>query len=214
MLVRRVWASVIAGVVVLGGVSLVAAPAASASPVTCPTVAIDGTVTPAPSPGVNWSGCNLSGADLNGADLSGADLNRADLSGADLSGADLTDTELSVIDLRDTDLTGADLSGAAMTDADLTGAFVTCDDDGILGTGISALGLTLPSGWALDGGTLTVPVAPCTTVSASPIPAWVQAYGRASADATCLEGWNPSWDLWPNDGKGGFVCQRSIPSLG
>lgn len=52
------------------------------------------------------------------------------------------------------------------------------------------------------------------TSSPAAIPAWVQAYGRASADAQCLEGWNPSWDLWPNAGKGGFVCQREIPSLG
>jgi len=48
----------------------------------------------------------------------------------------------------------------------------------------------------------------------TPIPAWVQAYGRASKDATCIDGWNPSWNLWPNDGKGGWVCTRSIPSLG
>ena len=48
---------------------------------------------------------------------------------------------------------------------------------------------------------------------APPIPAWVQAYGRA-ADAPCIEGWNASWDQWPNSGTGGFVCQRSIPSLG
>lgn len=46
------------------------------------------------------------------------------------------------------------------------------------------------------------------------IPAWVQAYGRASATDTCIAGWDPSWAQWPNNGTGGFVCQRSIPSLG
>jgi hypothetical protein len=51
-------------------------------------------------------------------------------------------------------------------------------------------------------------------VEASPIPPWLQAYGRASANATCLDGWNPSWHWWPNNGTGGFVCQREIPSLG
>ena len=64
---------------------------------------------------------------------------------------------------------------------------------------------------------------------AAPIPAWVQAYGRASADDDCPAGYNPtwaggpgadvvaytkSWQQWMNDGTGGWVCTRSIPSLG
>lgn len=50
--------------------------------------------------------------------------------------------------------------------------------------------------------------------SATPIPAWVQAYARASANDTCIEGWSPSWAQWPNGGTGGWVCTRNIPSLG
>jgi hypothetical protein len=53
-----------------------------------------------------------------------------------------------------------------------------------------------------------------TAPSTTTIPDWVQAYGRASATDSCLTGWNPSWAMWPNNGTGGFVCQRSIPSLG
>jgi len=64
---------------------------------------------------------------------------------------------------------------------------------------------------------------------AAPIPAWVQAYGRASADDDCPAGYNPewaggpsadvvayskSWQRWMNDGTGGWVCTRSVPSLG
>lgn len=47
-----------------------------------------------------------------------------------------------------------------------------------------------------------------------PIPEWVQAYGRASADATCEDGWGPSWQEWAQQVTGGWVCTRSIPSLG
>ncbi len=47
-----------------------------------------------------------------------------------------------------------------------------------------------------------------------PIPAWVQSYGRGSTEEICKSGWNPSWELWPHDGTGGWVCTREIPSLG
>lgn len=50
---------------------------------------------------------------------------------------------------------------------------------------------------------------------------WNQSVGRASADAPCptntpaetAAGWSkwaPSYAKWANDGKGGFVCDRSI----
>ena len=47
-----------------------------------------------------------------------------------------------------------------------------------------------------------------------PIPPWVQGYGRAAAVDPCLEGWTGSWEQWPHNGNGGWVCTRSIPSLG
>lgn len=50
--------------------------------------------------------------------------------------------------------------------------------------------------------------------SASPIPAWVQAYGRSGPDATCEDGWNPSWQSWAEPVTGGWVCTRSIPVYG
>jgi len=37
---------------------------------------------------------------------------------------------------------------------------------------------------------------------------WHQSYARASADAVCKDGWYPSWAQWPNDGTGGWVCNR------
>lgn len=48
---------------------------------------------------------------------------------------------------------------------------------------------------------------------ASPIPAWVQAYGR-DKDGTCEDGWDASWQSWAEPVTGGWVCTRSIPSLG
>lgn len=66
-------------------------------------------------------------------------------------------------------------------------------------------------------------------VSAAPASAdqvWTQSFERASADAPCTapadetpwqEGWveadkewKPTWEQWPNGGKGGYTCTRSI----
>jgi hypothetical protein len=49
---------------------------------------------------------------------------------------------------------------------------------------------------------------------AAPVMMWQQAYGRASASDTCQSGYTPSWDTWPNGGKGGFVCNRFVPEYG
>lgn len=38
----------------------------------------------------------------------------------------------------------------------------------------------------------------------------MQSTARTSADAACSTGWIPSWAQWPNDGKGGYVCDRWI----
>ena len=50
--------------------------------------------------------------------------------------------------------------------------------------------------------------------AAAAIPAWVQAYGRFSQDATCQDGYGQSWQSWAEKVTGGWVCTRSIPSLG
>ncbi len=60
---------------------------------------------------------------------------------------------------------------------------------------------------------ITVTAAP-GGVGETPIPMWVQGYGRPTADAPCREGWDPSWAQWPNHGTGGFVCHRSIKAYG
>ena len=74
LLRARVLGIVAAAVVTAGTVVLWSGPAGA---VTCPTVAPGtGMVTPAPAPGVDWSGCDLAGADLSGANLSGANLER------------------------------------------------------------------------------------------------------------------------------------------
>lgn len=39
---------------------------------------------------------------------------------------------------------------------------------------------------------------------------WHQSYGRESAAESCRDGWQPGWAQWPNDGTGGFVCDRVI----
>jgi hypothetical protein len=62
--------------------------------------------------------------------------------------------------------------------------------------------------------TLASPMSSSSGSSASPILMWQQSYGRASASDTCQSGYTPSWDTWPNGGKGGFVCNRFVPEYG
>ena len=39
---------------------------------------------------------------------------------------------------------------------------------------------------------------------------WQQSIGRSSSDAACPTGYSASWARWPNDNKGGWVCNRDI----
>lgn len=39
---------------------------------------------------------------------------------------------------------------------------------------------------------------------------WHQSIGRESRDSQCPSDFTPSWAQWPNDGKGGFVCNKMI----
>ncbi len=124
-----------AGLVSVGGT-------ASEAAVSCPVVnSSTGAVSPAPTPDVDWLGCNLTGADLTGADLSGADLESTNLVNATLTNANLS---------------SADLSGASMSSTDFTGATLA----GVSSGGISTLlggPVTLPADWSLIDGYLMGP---------------------------------------------------------
>ncbi|HEY2551485.1 MAG TPA: pentapeptide repeat-containing protein [Streptosporangiaceae bacterium] len=106
-----------------------------------------GVVTPAPMPGVDWSGCALDGAQLTGADFTGADLSGAKMELTNLTGARLTDANL----------TGTDLGGSTMTGADLTGATLTGGAIALFGVvsgGITGTPSSLPTQWELRNGFL------------------------------------------------------------
>lgn len=120
-------------------VTLGAGPAAGS--VACPTVdRSTGVVTPAPSPGVDWAGCELNDANLSNANLAGADLSSASMYDVNLDSANLSDATLTSAYLDTATLTGATLSDATLTDANLTGVMLT--------------GAALP-GAAMGGATLT-----------------------------------------------------------
>jgi uncharacterized protein YjbI with pentapeptide repeats len=114
--------SLVAAMGLTAGLALVG-PAAAVAAVSCPTVnGTTGAVTPAPSAGVDWSGCNLHDANMSGADLANANLTNAELWGSDLSGANLTDADLNTFYVYDLTLTGADLSGTQFAyNGDLSG---------------------------------------------------------------------------------------------
>jgi hypothetical protein len=63
-----------------------------------------------------------------------------------------------------------------------------------------------PSSWVVTLGT-----ADFTIGGSSPdMSTSMQSTARTSADVTCSSGWTPSWAQWPNNGKGGYVCDRWI----
>lgn len=134
----------------LGGL-LAAAPAQAA--VSCPVVAGDGTVTPAPTIGAVWSGCSLAGAHLAGADLRGANLSGSVLDGADLSGANLTGALLTSTSLDGAVLTGATLTGvrgSRLTGAPVLDAAWSVTAGALVGPGADLTGADL-SGTDLHG---------------------------------------------------------------
>jgi hypothetical protein len=55
--------------------------------------------------------------------------------------------------------------------------------------------------------------APSGTGAPTPIPAWVQAFGRQQAEK-CPDGWDASWQSWAESVTGGWVCTRSVPANG
>jgi len=119
-------------------VTVVVAGAAQAA--SCPTVASDGTVTPAPSADVDWSGCDLTGANLASSSLSDANLNDANLTDANLT---------------DTSLYGASVTGADLAGANLTGATLIEVTSGSL----SGTPADLPADWEVLAGYLIGPQA-------------------------------------------------------
>ncbi|MGO8958909.1 MAG: pentapeptide repeat-containing protein [Streptosporangiaceae bacterium] len=101
------------------------ATAGPALAVTCPTVdPSTGAVTPAPSPGVDWSGCDLSHAAMASADLAGAQLQNADLTYAYMPNADLAGASLSNANASEASMSGDDLANADLDMADLFGAML------------------------------------------------------------------------------------------
>jgi uncharacterized protein YjbI with pentapeptide repeats len=141
LLGRRVLSVIVAGGVVAGMLAFSAGPATAA--VTCPTVSQStGAVSPPPSPGADWSGCNLTGADLFDLHLNGMNLTGANLTNANL----LFDTDSS--NLTDANFSGANMTGDNLTAATVTGAnMATANLDNVWTFNTVGVPASLPSGW-------------------------------------------------------------------
>jgi hypothetical protein len=59
-----------------------------------------------------------------------------------------------------------------------------------------------------------VPTSSTATADGTAPPPWHQSYARAGKDEVCAEGWHPSYAMWPNDGQGGWVCNRTLSYKG
>jgi hypothetical protein len=129
--------------------------------------------------------------------------------GANLAGVNLTNVNMAGANLAGVNLTGANLTGANLAGVNLAGAAVECGTGGVLGVAIEDSPATLPDGWTVVERTLTVPVIACGE-DPSPPPKWLQSYARAGSGQACADGWGPSYAQWPNEGTGGWVCDRSL----
>lgn len=79
---------------------------------------------------------------------------------------------------------------------------VQADDDGFIALGYyPASGQTVVMRGAL--------AAPNSSGGYASSP-WVQSLARPTAESPCPAGWAPTWAQWPNDQRGGFVCDRTI----
>jgi uncharacterized protein YjbI with pentapeptide repeats len=124
MRLRRLRVVGIGVVLIMVTGSLLPASALADATVTCPTVdPTTGTVTPGPTPDVDWAGC-----DLNGANLYAANLTDANLSGATLTSPSLGEVTLTGANLSDADLSGSSMTYATVENADLTGANLSSAD--------------------------------------------------------------------------------------
>ena len=130
--------------------SVTASVPATAVP-SCPTVGVDGTVTPAITPGADMSGCNLTGANLTGADLTNVDFDGANLTNATLTGATLVGVNMTYATLwgvRSGGITPPELiddstllSTLASPPWNLSGGFLLGPGANLAGEDLTAVGL-------------------------------------------------------------------------
>lgn len=144
----RRWLPALTTASIAAGLVTTLASVTPAAASTCPKVSSTGVVTPAPSPGVDWSGCPLGDANLSGADLSGANLSGAKLVHANMTNANLTSANLTSVRLDRTTITGATLTSTAMAGGQL---YLVISGQ-ITGTPAS-----FPGHWSLAGGYLIGP---------------------------------------------------------
>ncbi len=190
MRVRRLVASVAAAVILAGAAAMAAPPASAASAsVTCDAdKTIEFTLEPGEVLTLDLSNCT----------------------GVTLTGTfDTTYFAAAMsVALADTTIPLAPAGGGGMTGY---------SGSPVLGVSFTAPGSeqALATQFFMTGETASVTVRVRVQKAGSTrIPDWVQGYGRGAATDACSAGWSPSWEMWMNGGKGGFVCTRSIPSLG
>ena len=105
-------------------------------------------------------------------------------------------------------LSGSVASGATIT-SDQTVTF-SIRSGAPAGTYAAAVTIAPSSGFSSKYGGLTI----TTRTSSPPVrtsspPVWHQSYSiKQSMD--CASGWDQSWAQWPNDGSGGYVCNRVV----
>ncbi len=206
MKARRIVASLAATVMIVGGASLAAAPAASAAGTVNITTDCDGDLTLFANPGdtivvTMGTGC-LAGYGFLASYAADADgfLSYDSSANAAYTGVTANDFWWVIANGLGTTTGTSQLMAVDSQDNPLeVGSMVA-----IVGNNDSGSGYF--EAYVYYGGP--------RSDDAKPIPPWVQGYGRGSAADACNDGWTASWEQWPHSGTGGWVCTREIPSLG
>jgi hypothetical protein len=109
-----------------------------------------------PKPNVDLSDCDLSGMNFSGVDLSGANLSSSFLEDVDFTGANLNGADVDASNASGSDFASATMRGASLDGTD----FSSTDLAGVTSTGLTGTPAVLPSGFAIDDGSLIGPGTP------------------------------------------------------
>jgi hypothetical protein len=212
MKVRRMAASVAAAVMV-AGIGLAAAPAASA--------ATDEFQVQISNTDASWDRWDSTGCDtsLYGDPFyyqvftltvsASGDYDYYDVGYLDHNEADppYVDMEIGIYNLGAFDPSApgdgcvftADDTGTASLDAGQYTLVVTTNNSAE--TGLADWTLTGPGTTSIVGG---------TSDDGKNLAVWHQSVGRGSASDACPDGYAASWEQWPNGGVGGWVCYKDV----
>jgi hypothetical protein len=147
-----------------------------------------------------------SDADLTNLSLSSGSLSPGFASATTSYSASVADAVSSVTVTPTASDAGASITvnGSAVTSGQASGPISLSVGSNTITTVVTAVDTTTKTY------IVTITRGQTTELASQAPPVWFQAYSRPSHDAPCREGYRPSYAWWPNDGRGGWTCERRL----